>query len=129
MWFRSVLEYLLFTSCPSCALVDLSTGTSSRPPLPLVRAQSDMALPLVSECASGVGPRRLQRLSSREIPLLESKPDWVRDLHDDHYKSVRKSKNVLCGIMIRTFGTGCVRARVLSQGSKSAACRAAHHSG
>ncbi|XP_051773247.1 L-2-hydroxyglutarate dehydrogenase, mitochondrial [Ctenopharyngodon idella] len=31
--------------------------------------------------------------------------------------------------MIRTFGTGYVYARLLSQGSKSATCRAAHHSG
>ncbi|XP_067241507.1 L-2-hydroxyglutarate dehydrogenase, mitochondrial [Chanodichthys erythropterus] len=31
--------------------------------------------------------------------------------------------------MIRSFGTGYVCARLLSQGSKSAACRAAHHSG
>ncbi|KAK9964208.1 hypothetical protein ABG768_005401 [Culter alburnus] len=31
--------------------------------------------------------------------------------------------------MIRSFGTGYVCAHLLSQGSKSAACRAAHHSG
>ncbi|XP_016334366.1 L-2-hydroxyglutarate dehydrogenase, mitochondrial-like isoform X2 [Sinocyclocheilus anshuiensis] len=31
--------------------------------------------------------------------------------------------------MIRTFGTGSVCARLLSQGSKYATCRAAHHSG
>uniref|UniRef100_A0A8C2C5N2 L-2-hydroxyglutarate dehydrogenase, mitochondrial n=1 Tax=Cyprinus carpio TaxID=7962 RepID=A0A8C2C5N2_CYPCA len=32
-------------------------------------------------------------------------------------------------IMIRTFGTGSVCARLLTQGSKYATCRAAHHSG
>lgn len=36
---------------------------------------------------------------------------------------------MLCGIMMRTFGSGSVCARLLSQRAKSATCRAAHHSG